>query len=146
MNEGHRKLQIYQETHRRAIEVHTMTLRLSSVGRFENEFVHFLFRAHGSCEKTGEHLTLFYDSKSLTDKQLSNQQHDASDIRCGKILRYIQSSDQTFEAPHCIKEPDIPSIVNEPTTGNTRTIVTCNQKPITSNNKFQNTRKKKLSL
>jgi four helix bundle protein len=69
--EGHKKLQIYQEAHKLAIEVHNLTLKLPLFERFEegsqirrsaksvasnivegyalrkykNEFVHFLFRA-----------------------------------------------------------------------------------------------------
>jgi len=75
MNEGHKKLQIYQQAHQMAIEIHEMTLQLPSFERFEegsqirrssksvasnivegfalrkykNEFIHFLFRAYGSC-------------------------------------------------------------------------------------------------
>lgn len=157
-DEGHRKLQIYQEAHRLAIEIHNLTLNLPSFERFEegsqirrsaksvaanivegyalrkykNEFVHFLFRAYGSCEETVEHLNLLYETKSFTDKDLYNRLRNACDILCGKILRYIQAIDQTFEAPNFMKEPDISYIVSEPKNGNSKTTVTRNQKPVTS--------------
>jgi len=159
MPEGHRKLQIYQDAHRLAIEVHNMTLQLPSFERFEegsqirrsakstaanivegyalrkykNEFIHFLFRAYGSCEETVEHLKLLYDSKSLTDDQLFDRLNDSYDSLCAKILRYIQAIDHTFVVPKFMNEPEVPCVVNEPMDDGPDPSVTRNLKPGTSN-------------
>ena len=138
MSEGHKKLQIYQQAHRLAIEIHAMTLQLPSFERFEegsqirrssksvasnivegyalrkykNEFIHYLFRAYGSCEETLEHLELLFNTNSLTDQALyTHLQEDANNL-CGKILRYIQAIDQTFEMPSFMKESEVPYVVD----------------------------------
>lgn len=150
-DEGHRKLQIYQEAHRLAIEGSQIRRSAKSVAsnivegyalrKYKNEFVHYLFRAYGSCEETVEHLKLLYETKSLTDKELYDRLLTEYDILCGKILRYIQATDQTFEEPNFMKEPDIPYVVHVPNHGTSHTTVTRNRKPVTAR-KSQNNRKK----
>lgn len=129
MNEGHKKLQIYQEAHAVAIRIHSMTMNLPSHERFEegrqirrssksvavnivegyarrrykNEFIHFLFHAYGSCQETLEHLELLFATTSLTNREVFNQlQIDLNNL-CGKILRYIQAVDKTFDKPNFMK-------------------------------------------
>lgn len=123
---GHKGLQIYREAHTIAVRIHNLTLTLPSLERYEegsqirrsskstsanivegyalrkykNEFVHYLFRAYGSCEETLEHLELLFDTASLKDKILFHELQDSLNNLCGKILRYIQSVDQDFTIPH----------------------------------------------
>ena len=139
MNEGHRKLQIYQQAHQLATEIHAMTLQLPSLERFEegsqirrssksvaanivegyalrkykNEFIHYLFRAYGSCEETMEHLELLFDTKSFTDEALFAQLREHTNNLCGKILRYIQAIDRSFAMPSFMKEPDTMYSIND---------------------------------
>lgn len=134
MSEGHKKLQIYRQAHQLAIAVHAMTLKLPSSERFEegsqirrssksvvsnivegyalrrykNEFIHFLFRAYGSSEETLEYLELLRDTNSLSDVELFGRLHGDCDNLCGKILRYIQAIDESFEMPTFMKEPEVP--------------------------------------
>lgn len=126
MDKGHKKLQIYQEAHRLAVKVHSMTLALPSFERYEegsqirrsskstsanivegfalrkykNEFLHYLFRSYGSSQETIEHLEILFETKSLIDKPLFTELHAAYNNLCGKILRYIQAVDRTFSLPH----------------------------------------------
>ena len=139
MSEGHKKLQIYQQAHRLAIEVHQMTLALPAIERFEegsqirrsaksvvanivegfalrkykNEFVYYLFRAYASCEETMEHLELLFETKSMTDETLFTRLAQDSNNLCGKILRYIQAVDQKFEMPNFMKEPEAPYVITD---------------------------------
>ena len=133
MNKGHKNLQIYHMAHQLAIQIHQMTLALPAYERFEeasqirrssksvvanivegyalrkykNEFVHYLFRAYGSCEETVEHLELLFDSASLKDETLYKQLLNTANNLCGKILRYIQAVDHIFATPHFMKEPKV---------------------------------------
>ena len=138
MNKGHKNLQIYQQSHQLAIEIHAITLQLPSFERFEegsqirrssksvvsnivegyalrkykNEFIHYLFRAYGSCEETLEHLELLFDTKSMTDQTAFSHLREDADNLCGRILRYIQAIDQTFEMPSFMKESEVPYVVD----------------------------------
>ncbi len=130
MQAGHKKLEIYQIAHDLAVRVHQMTLELPPFERFEegsqirrsaksvsanivegyalrrykNEFIHFLFRAYASAEETIEHLELLFDTHSFKDKNRFKEFVDAYNTLCGKILRYIQAVDKTFEMPLFMKE------------------------------------------
>ncbi len=130
MIKGYKKLQIYQEAHNLAIQIHSMSLGLPSLERFEessqirrssksisanivegfalrrykNEFIHYLFRAYASGEETIEHLELLYDTKSLDDEVAFMNLHKSYDILCGKLLRFIQAVDRTFDIPNFIKD------------------------------------------
>ncbi len=133
MEKGHKKLEIYQMSHRLAVRVHEMSLKLPSFERFEegsqirrssksisanivegfalrrykNEFLHYLFRSYGSAEETIEHLELLFETKSLTDKVLFEQLFQEYNFLCGKIMRFIQYVDKEFETPNFIKEPEV---------------------------------------
>ncbi|MGA2623574.1 MAG: four helix bundle protein [Bacteroidota bacterium] len=137
MNEGHKKLQIYQQAHRLAIEIHEMTMQLPSFERFEegsqirrssksvasnivegyalrkykNEFVRCLFRAYGSCEETLEHLEILFETGSLKDQASFTCLQDETNKLCGKILRYIQAIDRSFEMPNFMKESMAPYFI-----------------------------------
>ncbi|MBI5215527.1 MAG: four helix bundle protein [Ignavibacteriae bacterium] len=129
--QGYKKLQIYQMAHQLAVRVHTMSLSLPSFERYEegsqvrrssksvssniveghalrkykNEFLHYLFRAYGSCEETIEHLELLFDTKSLKDEQVFKGLHLEYNNLCGKILRFIQIVEKEFDTPQFLKEP-----------------------------------------
>ncbi len=133
MEQGHKKLEIYQLAHSLAVKVHQMTLSLPAMERFEegsqirrsaksipanivegyalrrykNEFVHFLFRAYGSSQETLEHLEMLFDTGSLANEDLFKLLRQDYDLLCGKILRYIQAVDRQFELPNFMKEPDL---------------------------------------
>jgi|ERR1041385_2300883 four helix bundle protein len=132
MGKGYKDLQIYNEAHNLAVKIHAMTLSLPSFERYEegsqirrsskstsanivegfalrrykNEFIHFLFRAYGSCEETIEHLEILHDTRSLINESLFSELYEAYNGLCGKILRYIQVVDRTFDFPHFMKNPD----------------------------------------
>ena len=136
MVQGYKKLQIYQKAHDLAIRTHKMSISLPSIERFEegsqirrssksvasnivegfalrkykNEFIHYLFRAYGSCEETIEHLELLFDTGSLCDENAFTNLQREYNILCGKILRFIQAVDQTFDTPNFMKEPKFPYI------------------------------------
>jgi four helix bundle protein len=128
---GYKKLEIYRIAHSLAARVHRMTLKLPSFERFEegsqirrsaksvsanivegyalrrykNEFIHYLFRAYGSAEETIEHLELLFETESLKDEKTFKELVDSYNILCGKLLRYIQAVDKTFERPLFMKDP-----------------------------------------
>lgn len=130
MEAGHKKLEIYQMAHALAVRVHGVTLELPPLERYEegsqirrasksvsanivegyahrrykNEFVHFLFRAYASAEETIEHLELLFETQSLKDEKVFKELVDSYNTLCGKILRYIQVVDKTFEMPRFMKD------------------------------------------
>lgn len=132
MVQGCKKLEIYQTAHLLAVRVHKMTLspppferyeegsqiRRSTksvsanivegyaLRRYKNKLIRYLFRAYGSAEETLEHLEFLYDTESLKDENLFKDLLDSYNSLCGKILRYIQAVDKTFEKPEFLKERD----------------------------------------
>lgn len=158
MNEGHKKLEIYQQAHRLAIEIHEMTLQLPSFERFEegsqirrssksvasnivegyalrkykNEFVRYLFRAYGSCEETLEHLEILFETGSLKDQASFTCLQDETNKLCGKILRYIQAIDRSFEMPNFMKEPEVAYSVIDDADESAVSSQSSNPKPQTS--------------
>ena len=139
MEQGHKKLEIYQMAHQLAIRVHEMSLALPAIERFEEgsqirrssksvstnivegfalrryrkEFVQYLFRAYGSAEETIEHLELLFETKSLADKLLFESLQKEYNFLCGKMMRFIQYVDKEFETPNFIKEPESMYIVDQ---------------------------------
>jgi four helix bundle protein len=130
MEQGYKRLEIYQLAHSLAIRVHEMTLTLPSLEKFEegsqvrrssksvssqivegyslrkykNEFLHYLYRAYGSSQETKEHLEYLFETKSLTEEKLYNQLVQDYDNLCGKIMRYIQYVEREYETPYFVKE------------------------------------------
>ncbi|ODS34547.1 MAG: ribosomal protein [Candidatus Scalindua rubra] len=92
--EGHKKLKIWQLSHKLGIKVHKMSLALPKFEMFEEgsqvrrssksvssnitegyalrrykaEYIHYLFRAYASSMETVEHLEYLYETNSLKDK------------------------------------------------------------------------------
>lgn len=82
MEKGHKKLEVYQLSHKLAVSIHKISLELPAFERFEEgsqirrssksissnivegfalrrykyEFLYYLFRSYGSAEETIEHL------------------------------------------------------------------------------------------
>ena len=132
-DKGHKKLEIYQLAHSLAVRVHKMSLTLPPHERYEEgsqirrsaksvpsnivegyalrrykaEFIHYLFRAYGSGQETIEHLELLFDTGSLSDKGLFEDLISEYNKLVGKLLRYIQAVDDSFEMPLFMKEPQV---------------------------------------
>ena len=88
---SYRDLEIYQLSHKLAVEIHRLSLQLpkfemfeeggqirrSSKGvpstivegfgrrRYKSDFIRFLVYAHSSCDETIEHLQLIFDTESI---------------------------------------------------------------------------------
>lgn len=150
---GYKQLHVYQLAHELAVRVHKMTMSLPSFERYEEgsqirrssksissnvvegyalrrykaEFVHYLFRAYGSAEETIEHLELLSETGSLSDNALFESLRDEYNRLAGKLLRYIQAVDETFEKPFFVKDPLAEYIANSE-------LQTPNLEPRTPNN------------
>ena len=114
--QSYRDLEIYQLSHRLAVEIHKVSLNLprfelyeegsqirkSSKGvpstivegfgrrRYKNDFIRFLVYAHSSCDETIEHLQLLFDTESL-DKDTFDHYFNEYTNLSKKIYRFIQS-------------------------------------------------------
>lgn len=156
-DKGYKRLEIYQLAHSLAVRVHKMSLTLPAHERYEEgsqirrssksvssnivegyalrrykaEFIHYLFRAYASGQETIEHLELLLDSGSLTDYGLVEDLLSSYNTLVGKLLRYIQAVDDSFEMPLFMKEPEIEYIAesSEPVRTESQTP---NPKPQTS--------------
>ena len=129
-DKGYNKLEIYKLAHTLAVAVHEMTLRLPkietyeegsqirrssksvssnivegfSLRKYKNEFLHYLYRAHGSSEETVEHLRLLFATKSLTDESFYKQLYSDYKKLNGMIFRFIQSIEKNYDTPNYLKE------------------------------------------
>ncbi len=95
--QSYKSLEIYQQAHKLAVEIHEMSLqslpafekyeegsqiRRSSksavanmvegfgMRRYVKEFIRYLTLSHASTDETKEHLEILYETKSLRDKEL----------------------------------------------------------------------------
>jgi len=117
--QSYRDLEIYQLSHRLAVEIHKVSLNLpkfelyeegsqirkSSKGvpstivegfgrrRYKNDFIRFLVYSHSSCDETIEHLQLLFDTESL-DKDIFDHYFDEYTNLSKKIYRFIQSVEE----------------------------------------------------
>lgn len=99
MEDGYKKLEIYNLAHLLGVEIHGMTLRLPkfemyeeasqirrssksgstnivegfALRKYKNEYIHYLYHAYGSSEETVEHLQYLFDTKSLLIESEYNQ-------------------------------------------------------------------------
>lgn len=93
---SYKDLNIYQEAHQLAVEIHRLSLQLPKFELFEEgsqirrsskavstaivegygrkrykaEFIKFLTYAHTECDETIEHLNYLFETNSLTNKEL----------------------------------------------------------------------------
>ena len=124
--EGCHHLKIYQKAHALAVAVHKMSLRLPkhemyetgsqirrssksvvcnivegfALRKYKAEYLHYLYRAYGSCEETGEHLILLRESGSLEDeKTLSGLRESYSELS-KMLFGFIQAVEKRHDVPH----------------------------------------------
>ena len=114
--QSYRDLEIYQISHRLAVAIHKLSLKLprfelyeegsqvrkSSKGipshivegfgrrRYKNDFIRFLVYAHSSCDETIEHLQLLFDTESI-DEMAFEHYNDEYITLSKKIYRFIES-------------------------------------------------------
>ncbi len=133
--QGYRGLEIYQRTHRLAVEIHQMSLTLlkyemheegSQVRRSaksvaaqmvegyclrknKKEFIQYLNRAYASAHETVEHLDILAQTGSLTDGPTYNGLRSACEILCKMIFRFMQGVIEGHERPGFLKEDEVKS-------------------------------------
>jgi four helix bundle protein len=114
--QSYRDLEIYQISHRLAVEIHKVSLglprfelyeegsqiRKSSKGvpstivegfgrrRYKNDLIRFLVYSHTSCDETIEHLQLPFDTKSIDNKTFEHYNDEYTNLS-KKIYRFIES-------------------------------------------------------
>ena len=115
---SYRDLDIYQLSHKLAVEIHKLSLQLpkfemfeeggqirrSSKGvpstivegfgrrRYKNDFIRFLVYAHSSCDETIEHLQLLFDTESI-DQETSDHYLEKYTVLSKKLNNFIRSVD-----------------------------------------------------
>ncbi len=115
--QSYKDLEIYKIAHKLAIEIHKMTLDLPAFEmyeegsqirksakaipsnivegfgrkRYQQDYLHFLVIAHGSCNETIEHLGILYETSSLKDKEKFIYLFKQYNLLGRKINKFIQS-------------------------------------------------------
>ena len=115
---SYRDLDIYQLSHKLAVEIHKLSLQLpkfemfeeggqirrSSKGvpstivegfgrrRYKNDFIRFLVYAHSSCDETIEHLQLLFDTESI-DQETFDHHIKQYTVLSKKLHNFIRSVD-----------------------------------------------------
>ena len=134
VDEGYKKLEIYQHGHELAIQVHEMSMTLPKFEMYEegsqirrssksvssnivegycprkhkNEFLLYLNRAYASAEETIEHLDFLFRTKSLKDEETFHTLRENYEVLCKMIFRFIQSVMQTHDKPFYVREDEPP--------------------------------------
>jgi four helix bundle protein len=120
---GHRKLKVYQEAHRLALDTHAMTLRLPqfelyeegsqirrssksvssnivegfSLRHYKNLYLRYLSLSYASSQETIEHLDYLFETGSLNNEELYQKLHSEYDTLCGMLFNLIQSVHEKHE-------------------------------------------------
>lgn len=134
IQEGYKKLGIYQKSHQLAVKVHEMTMKLPKFEMYEegsqirrsaksipsnivegyclrkhkNEFLLYLNRAYASSEETIEHLEILFETKSLGDEDLYKSLGERYEQLCKMVFKFIQSVGERHEKPFYVKEENTP--------------------------------------
>jgi four helix bundle protein len=113
---GYRKLEVYQESHKLALEIHKMSLKLPqfelyeegsqirrssksvssnvvegfSLRHYKNEYLRYLSLAYALSQETIEHLDYLHKTGSLKNEELYRNLHNAYDAPCGMLFNLIQ--------------------------------------------------------
>ncbi len=113
---GYRKLKVYQEAHRLALEVPQMSLALPefelyeegsqirrsskslsscivegfSLRNYKKEYLRYLYIAYASAQETIEHLGYLFETGSLSNEELSRRLCEDYDNLCGMLFNLIQ--------------------------------------------------------
>jgi four helix bundle protein len=132
INQGFKKLEIYQRSHKLAIQIHEMTLTLPKfeiyeegsqirrssksipsnivegycLGKHKNEFLLYLNRSYASAEETNEHLKLLFESNSLKDENSYKTLRAEYEILCMMVSKFIQSVSENHTPPLYLKEDE----------------------------------------
>jgi four helix bundle protein len=120
---GHRKLKVYQEAHRLALEIHEMSLALPrfelyeeggqirrssksvssnivegfSLRHYKNEYLRYLSLAYASSQETIEHLEYLFETGSLENEELYKRLYKEYYDLCGMLFNLIQSVHEKHE-------------------------------------------------
>ena len=120
LDQGYKRLKIYQKAHELGVDIHKMTLTLPKFEMFEEgsqirrssksvssnivegyalrkykaEYIHYLFRAYASSMETVEHLEYLFETDSLKDKNTFNELMSSYSGLNGMIYRFIESVDK----------------------------------------------------
>jgi four helix bundle protein len=129
-NKGHEKLKIYKKAHELAVKIHKMAFSLPKFELFEEgsqirrssksvssniiegyahrkykkEYLHFLYRAYGSCEETAEHLLYLNETESLKDEELYNDLKEGYDVLNRMVFNFIESVEKHHETPYFLSK------------------------------------------
>jgi four helix bundle protein len=127
---GYNGLDIYQRSHKLAVQIHKMTLELPKFETYEqgsqvrrasksvaaqivegyclrknkSEFVQYLNRAYAAAHETLEHLDLLLETGSLADTPQHRELRQEYEILCKMIFRFMESVIQGHEQPGFVKE------------------------------------------
>ena len=130
IDQGYRKLEIYQLAHRLAVEVHGMSLSLPKFEMFEEggqirrssksvtsqivegyclrhhkkDFLLYLSRAYASAEETIEHLDILHETRSLPDDSEFRRLREGYEQLCAKTFRFIQSVAEFHGVPLSVRD------------------------------------------
>lgn len=134
VDQGYKKLDIYDKAHCLAVEIHAMTMALPKhemyeegsqirrssksvaaqivegycLRKYKNEFLLYLNRAYASAEETIEHLELLFESNSFANETQFRTLRDRYEELCGKIFRFIQTVNESHEKPYSVREDGRP--------------------------------------
>lgn len=130
--QGYRGLEIYQRSHRLAVEIHRMTLALPKFEMYEegsqvrrsaksvaaqivegyclrknkNEFIQYLNRAYASAHETVEHLDILAQTGSITSEMDYKELRSEYDTLCKMIFRFMQGVIEGHEKPGFVREDE----------------------------------------
>lgn len=125
---SYRDSKIYQLSHKLAVELHPVTLKLPKFElyeegsqirrsskaipanivegfgrrRYKQDYVRFLIYAHSSCDETIEHLEILFETKSLKDKEKFNyffKEYNKLGRMINKFIQAVESSQPVTRNP-----------------------------------------------
>ena len=120
---GYKGLKIYNLAHDLAVKVHRMSLALPkfemyeegsqirrssksvssqivegySLRTYKKEYLHYLWRAYGSCRETIEHLEYLYKTSSLKDDTLYRELMDGYFEESKMLFSFIRSAEKRHD-------------------------------------------------
>ena len=132
VDQGFKKLEIYNVAHQLAVEIHAMTMGLPKYELYEegsqirrssksvsaqivegyclrkhkNEFLLYLNRAYASAEETIEHLELLFNTKSLSDEHLYRDLSERYESLCRMMFRFIETVTDKHGKPYYLREEE----------------------------------------
>ena len=132
MEEGYKKLEIYNLAHTLGVAIHEMTMNLPkfetyeegsqfrrsaksvstnivegfALRKYKNEYIHYLYRAYGSSEETVEHIRYLFETKSMVSKDVHDHLLSEYHKLNGMLFRFIQSVERNYDTPNYLKDPD----------------------------------------